>query len=209
MIIKMEIIDLYSLANEIVRSMRFFDASFPVNTFRYIHTIHLIPFKFIIEEKEHELSEEDINLESEIKTQDFFGGKTNRIYPLDVKGKIVALSRRDGFLEIDVSGHRNVPTLFYDDMNIVLKDPARRDIAYITNTYPDAFGLLLEEVKRRIQHQIALNRKKRMNLSRIIDYIDKLQGRKTPVERLSSAFSAVVDRKDEAWKSEIDPGERS
>jgi hypothetical protein len=135
----------------------------------------------MIEEKEHTPKEEEIELLKKAYSQKVVGDVINEpSRSIDVEGKVLVLSRRNGFLEIDVTGERYIPTLFKYDVDVSFKDPIQRDVAYIQEKYPDAYGLLLKELKRRIQYSVAKNEKKMSNLSRIIEYINKVEGRIEP-----------------------------
>jgi hypothetical protein len=195
----METIDLHDLVKEVARILRFIDSPINVNGLNGSYRIHCVIFKDDIQETDHEPVDDEIEVNRIIKRQGLFGDEVIPSKALDVRGKVIALSRRSGIVEINVVGKRYLPTVNDDDIVVDFKDPIRRDVVYVTENHPDAYSLLLKEVKRRIQKNIASKPSKLSNLTRIINYINKIEGRETrfgaaPVIPLEESLSSNADQ---------------
>jgi hypothetical protein len=189
----METVKLYDLSNEATRSLRFIDEVLHVKSFSERIWLHCIIVKVDTTESEHIDDESDIKFKRDVDANKIFD--TTGIFRkvVDISGTLLVLSRRNGFLEVDVVGTRCVPTMFKDDINVVFKDPAKRDVAYVSGKYPDAYGLLLGRLKALIQRAIVYDEGKRRNLVRIINYIKKIDADETPAGSTWSYHQANLD----------------
>jgi len=172
----METIKLYELVKETTRVMRFLDNPIHVDAMLGNNTtIHCLMIKYIVSEPEHTLNEQDIDDINKLKLLDVFTDVVNPRGLIDIKGQVIVLSRRDGFVEISVNGWRRIPTLLPNDFCVTFHDPIRRTIPYIIETYPDIQTDVLNAVKTAIDNELLLHEKSRFNLSRLINFIHEFE----------------------------------
>lgn len=158
--------------------MQFFGYRIYVETFPrgYSTPIVCVPVKCIVTETDHVPSDpNEIELMKRIKENAIFENADTPYEEktLDIRGKIIVLSKKAGFLEIDVTGQRDIPTFSMEDFTIRYKNPVQRDVSHVLENYADAYVALLKNAKYLIQVAIASNPKKGSNLAHVIDFIKK------------------------------------
>jgi hypothetical protein len=173
-VIKTETIKLYDLVKETERVMRFIDIPINVKSMPINITIRCIPVKYIISETSHVKNEKDFEIEKSFEKLNIFDNNLYFRNSVDVNGKMVVFSRHNGFMEINISGSRIVPTIFQEDYSMTFKDPIRRDVVYINKTYPDIFNETTKALKVQIQWAILRREKTRQILSRLMKYIHEI-----------------------------------
>jgi len=180
-----EYIKLSELVKEASRIMKFIDAPL------YIDTIdesskNLIDFKILDSKairciivsfniKELECNQDII----ELKVSEALG--QNKIFDLhrqrktiDITGKVLALTREGKFMEVDLVGYRMYPILDMFDVRVSNKNPVQIEMESVLEKYPDTWKHLLDALKMSIQMRVIDNDKMKRVLSRIINYIYKI-----------------------------------
>lgn len=191
---------LHDLVNETMRVMRFIDRPIPVRGFfdktsklldkldladaRYMNGLII---RYTITESEYIPNGVDIDDIKRLQAIDIFDNKRCYVedfckkHVLAVSGKALILSRRIGFVEVDITGFRRKMMFDRNDINTILKDPIKRDIVYVTKMYDNIIDDVLLAIRHSIERAILYNHKTHQILTRLIDYIkehplDKKEG---------------------------------
>jgi len=171
------IIKLHELIEEATRILRFLaNEKISVEVFSNNLTFrNSLIVKHDITETPYDFSSvDDINHQKRIVELELFPMPPSRKI-MTIRGTLLLLTRRSGFVEIEVIGKRHVPTIFENDISIDFRNPVQRDLSFVIDKYPDIYHALIDALKRSIDFTVAGNVKKRYNLYRIIDFIKNIE----------------------------------
>lgn len=178
----MEIITTYEIVKEATKVLRWIDRRMPIKSFnpwsksgRFIETtVPCVVIDRRIEETQRDqISDKEIDTIEQINAVNPFDSEFVLRPSVNITGTMLALSRYGHFIEYDIIGDRNIPTLECDDIDVQIINPANRDISFIIKKYPNINELLINALVYHIQLAIYKNPKKMQTLSRLIEFIKK------------------------------------
>jgi len=171
------IVNLHDMVQEVKRIMRFLkldnlhvDSLNGLVIFR-----HPLIVKYKVEETKHDFSApRDIEYQRAVERLELFPFSPARDAVI-IRGTLLILTRNGYFVEIEILGERNLPSLFpKEDVIVDFKNPVERDLSYIAKTYSGVREELIAMLKRAINYTVYCNEKKLYNLSRIIKFLKEM-----------------------------------
>jgi hypothetical protein len=162
--------------------MRFIDYDITLELFGGDRrTIHGIIIDESVVESSYEPREWEINDAKRIKAMNIFDDECcatetcRQRYRINFRGRMLILTRNHGFVEADIVGTRGKCIIDKYSIDVSVKNPTKRDIVYITTTYPGIQESVLLVAKSCIERAIVENPRKRQILTRLIDYIRNVE----------------------------------